>query len=138
LNPVDYFSDKLMRSDKAPADAAGARTEVVRIFATSLQGGSLAPDDRAYLAQMVAARTGLPAPEAERRVDEVYSKVSTTVATAKAKAKEAADTARKATAVAALWMTVALLLGAFVASIGATFGGKLRDGVAAPRLPRSR
>jgi hypothetical protein len=138
LNPVDYFSDKLMRTDKAPADAAGARTEVVRIFATSLQAGSLAPDDRAYLAQMVAARTGLPAPDAEKRVDEVYNKVSTTAATAKAKAKEAADTARKATAGAALWMTVALLLGALVASIGATFGGKLRDGVAAPRLPRSR
>ena len=138
LNPVDYFTDKLMRSDKAPADAAGARAEVVRIVATSLQAGSLAPDDRAYLAQMVAARTGLPAPEAEKRVDEVYNKVSTTAANARAKAKEAADTARKATAGAALWMTVALLLGAFVASIGATFGGKLRDGVAAPRLPRSR
>ena len=133
LNPVDYFSDMLLRSDKAAGDAAGARTEVVRIFATSLQAGSLATDDRAYLAQVVAARTGLPAPEAEKRVDEVYNKVSTAAANAKAKAREAADTARKATAGAALWMTVALLLGAFVASIGATFGGKLRDGVAAPR-----
>jgi hypothetical protein len=133
LNPVDYFSDMLLRSEKAPADAAGARTEVVRIFATSLQAGSLAADDRAYLAKVVAARTGLPAPEAERRVDEVYTKVSTSAANAKAKAKEAADTARKATAGAALWMTVALLLGAFVASISATFGGSLRDGVAAPR-----
>lgn len=138
LNPVDYFSDMLLRSDKAPADAAGARAEVVRIFATSLQAGSLAADDRAYLAQVVAARTGLPAPEAEKRVDDVYNKVSTTAANAKTKAKEAADMARKATAGAALWMTVALLLGALVASIGATFGGKLRDGVAAPRLPPIR
>jgi len=47
-------------------------------------------------------------------------------------------TARKATAGAALWMTVALLLGAFVVSVGATFGGKLRDGVAAPRSLRPR
>ncbi|MDB5935672.1 MAG: hypothetical protein JWQ01_3016 [Massilia sp.] len=138
LNPVDYFSDMLLRSDKAPADAASAnpRSEVVRIFATSVQAGSLAADDRAYLAKVVAGRTGLAQADAEKRVDDVYNKVSTTAANAKAKAKEAADTARKATAGAALWMTVALLLGAFVASMAATFGGKLRDGVAAPVATR--
>jgi hypothetical protein len=131
LNPVDYFSDMLLRSEKAPADAGGAnvRAEVVRIFASGLQAGSLATDDRAYLAQVAAARTGIPLPDAEKRVDEVYTKVSTNVANARAKAREAADTARKATAGAALWMTVALMLGAFVASLAATFGGKLRDDV---------
>ena len=55
------------------------RSEVVRIFATAVQAGSLSADDRTYLAQVVAARTGLPQPEAEKRVDEVYTKVSTTV-----------------------------------------------------------
>jgi hypothetical protein len=131
LNPVDYFSDMLLRTDKAPTDASGAnvRAEVIRIFTNGMQAGSLSADDRAYLAKMVAARTGLPQAEAEKRVDDVYAKVSSTVATAKAKAKEAADTARKASAGAALWMTVALLLGAFVASIAATFGGRLRDDV---------
>jgi hypothetical protein len=131
LNPVDYFSDMLLRTDKAPSDASGAdtRAEVVRIFANGLQAGSLSADDRAHLAKVVAARTGLPQADAEKRVDEVYAKVSSTVATAKAKAKEAADTARKATAGAALWMTVALMLGAFVAAIAATFGGRLRDDV---------
>jgi hypothetical protein len=138
LNPVDYFSDMLLRSDKASGDAASAnpRAEVVRIFATSVQAGSLSADDRAYLAKVVAGRTGLAQADAEKRVDEVYNKVSTTAANAKAKAKEAADTARKATAGAALWMTVALLLGAFVASMAATFGGKLRDNVAAPLAGR--
>lgn len=131
LNPVDYFSDMLLRSEKAPAagGADNARAEVVRIFATGIQNGSLAAEDRSYLAQVVAGRTGMPLPDAEKRVDDVYSKVSTAAATAKAKAKQAADTARKATAGAALWMTVALMLGAFVASLAATFGGSLRDGV---------
>jgi hypothetical protein len=140
LNPVDYFSDTLLRTDKAPADASGAnaRTEVVRIFANAIQAGSLSADDRAYLAKVVAARTGLAQADAEKRVDEVYTKVSTTVAQARAKAKEAADTARKATAGAALWMTVALLLGAFVASMAATFGGRLRDDVARPLSARTR
>jgi hypothetical protein len=137
LNPTDYFSDMLLRSDKAPVDGADARSEVVRIFATSLQAGSLSADDRAHLAKVVAARTGLPQADAEKRVDEVYAKVSTTAANAKAKAKEAADTARKATAGAALWMTVAMLLGAFVAAMAATFGGRMRDD-GAPSLSARR
>jgi hypothetical protein len=140
LNPVDYFSDMLLRTDKAPTDASGAdvRTEVVRIFTHGVQAGNLSDDDRAHLAKVVAARTGLPQAAAEKRVDEVYARVSSTVATAKAKAKEAADTARKATAGAALWMTVALLLGAFVAGIAATFGGRMRDNVATPVPVRTR
>ncbi len=138
LNPTDYFSDMLLRSDKAPLDAAAARSEVVSILATALQAGSLPADDRAYLARVVAARTGLPQADAEKRVDDVYAKLSTTAANAKTKAKEAADTARKATAGAALWMTVALLLGAFVAAMAATFGGKLRGDGAAPLAMRRR
>lgn len=87
---------------------------------------------------MVAARTGMPLPDAEKRVDDVHTKVSTIMANAKAKAKEAADAARKAAAGAALWMTVALMLGAFVASLAATFGGKLRDDVPASVSARRR
>jgi hypothetical protein len=140
LNPVDYFSDSLLRSEKAPNDAGGAnvRVEVGRIFINGIQAGNLPPEDRGYLAQVVAARTGMPLPDAEKRVDEVYTKVSTNAANAKAKAREAADTARRATAGAALWMTVALMLGAFVASLAATFGGKLRDDVPKPLAARRR
>lgn len=128
LNPVDYFSDMLLRSEKAPgAGADNARAEAVRIVANALQAGNLPAADRSYLAQMIAARAGMPLPDAEKRVDAVYAKASTAVANARAKAREAADTARKATAGAALWMTVALMLGAFVASLAATLGGALRD-----------
>jgi hypothetical protein len=139
INPVDYFTDVLLRTDK-PTDVSGAnvRGEVLRIFANALPAGSLSAEDRAYLARLVAARTGLSHADAERRVDEVYAKVSTAAATARAKAKEAADTARKATAGAALWMTAALLLGAFVASFTATIGGRLRDNVARPLSTRTR
>jgi hypothetical protein len=139
-NPVDYFADMLLRSDRQTPDASGgnARTEIVRIFANGLHNGSLAADDRSYLAQVVAARTGLAAADAEKRVDEVYKRVSAAAEKAKASAREAADKARKAAAVTALWMTAALLLGAFVASLCATFGGKLRDGIAAPRSVLNR
>ncbi len=132
-NPLDYFSDMLLRA--APAAATGEaggtvaeqRVETGRIFATSLTTGSLAADDRAYLGQLVAGRTGLTQAEAEARVDAVYARAAKAAADAKAKAQQAADTARKAGAHTALWMFVALLLGAFVASLAATFGGRQRD-----------
>jgi hypothetical protein len=139
-NPLNYFSDMLMRTDKPAADgsAADSRAEVMRIMTTSMANGSLSSDDRAYLAQTVAARTGIAPAEAERRVDEVYSRATNAAAKAKATAKDAADKARKAAAGAALWMTVALLLGALVASLAATFGGKQRDSVAHTRSPLNR
>ena len=129
-NPLDYFSDMLLRA--APASetsetVADQRVEIGKIFATGLSTGSLAADDRAYLGQVVASRTGLTQAEAEARVDAVYGRAAKAAADAKASAQQAADTARKAGAHTALWMFVALLLGAFVASLAATVGGRQRD-----------
>ncbi|MGK5066209.1 hypothetical protein [Janthinobacterium sp. RT4P48] len=143
-NPLDYFSDMLLRATPAtlppaatgtlaaPAPNSGAslaeqRVEIGRIFATGLSTGSLAADDRAYLGQIVASRMGLSQAEAEARVDAVYGRAAKAAADAKAAAQQAAETARKAGAHTALWMFVALLLGAFVASLAATFGGRQRD-----------
>ncbi len=138
-NPLDYFSDMLLRAAPAPA-AAGTpavtdpgvtvsdqRVEIGKIFATGLSTGSLSADDRVYLGQLVAKRTGLTQAEAEARVDAVYGRAAKAAADAKAAAQQAAETARKAGAHTALWMFVALLLGAFVASLAATFGGRQRD-----------
>ena len=142
-NPLDYFSDMLLRAAPAPVAATGApavpmaadssvtvadqRVEIGKIFATSLSAGSLAADDRAYLGQVVAKRTGIAQADAEARVDAVYGRAAKAAADAKAKAQQAAETARKAGAHTALWMFVALLLGAFVAALAATFGGRQRD-----------
>lgn len=138
-NPLDYFSDMLLRAAPAPVatgtpamanpglTVADQRMEIGKIFATSLSSGSLAADDRAYLGQVVASRTGLTQAEAEARVDAVYARAVKAAADAKAAAQQAAETARKAGAHTALWMFVALLLGAFVASLAATFGGRQRD-----------
>ncbi|WP_233411036.1 hypothetical protein [Rugamonas violacea] len=128
-NPVDYFSDMLLRSDKPDANSAEARAEVVRIVGTGLGNGGLTPDDRNYLARVVAARSGMAQADAEKRVDDVYARANSAIEKAKIAAKDAADTARKAAAWSAIWMAVSLLLGAFVASMLATFGGRLRDRV---------
>lgn len=119
---ADYFVDTLLRpgpsATATQADPAAARREVSTILTRGLTGGGeIAANDRAYLAQLVAARTGISQPDAEKRVNDVI-----------AQAKAAVDEARKFTAAFALWLTLALLLGAFSASAAAIEGGQLRDG----------
>jgi hypothetical protein len=87
----------------------------------------LPPEDVRYVGQIVAQRTGLSPPDAERRVVEVYAKAQAQVRNAELAARDAADKARKTSAHSALWLFVSLLVGAFVASLAATFGGRRRD-----------
>ena len=101
--------------------------EVTRIFARALYNGTLPQEDESYIAQLIAQRTDLSQQDAEQRVSEGFERVQTMLKNAETTARETADDARKASAYAALWMTVALLLGAFVASLMAVFGGRQRD-----------
>ncbi|MDC8773061.1 hypothetical protein [Roseateles albus] len=126
-----YFIDSLFRRDAA-LDASltpsGAVTmEVGRIFATAGRSEALPPEDLRYVGQVVALRTGLSQPEAEKRVATVYAKAQAKAHEAELAAREAADKARKASAYSALWLFISLLIGAFVASLAATYGGRLRD-----------
>jgi len=128
---LDYFVDSLFRSDAPPADATGnqGRNEALTILVKSVGSGSLAPEDKTYLARLVAQRTNLSQQEAEARVDEVYTQAVQTLESAQNTAREAADTARKAAAGTALWAFVALLCGAFFASLAAVWGGRRRDAI---------
>ncbi|AZV27785.1 MULTISPECIES: hypothetical protein [unclassified Pseudomonas] len=125
-----YFVDSLFRDDRpAAVSDDAARGTVTRIFAQSLANGQLSAEDRTYLAQLVAQRTNLTQADAERRVDEIYARTQKAIADAKVKAQQAADTAAKVAALTSLWMFIALLAGAFFASLSATFGGRRRDAV---------
>ena len=96
---------------RAPNSAAFLRQNFFQ------SGGNVAADDRAYVAKVVANRTGLTQPDAEKRVNDVLTKAKTDL-----------DAARKAAAQLAFWLTASLLIGAFCASLAATEGGALRDG----------
>ncbi|WP_137806850.1 hypothetical protein [Pseudomonas sp. G(2018)] len=126
-----YYIDSLFRDDRPAAVSDDAvHGTVTRIFVRSLANdGQLAAEDRTYLAQLVAQRTNFTQADAERRVDEVYARTQKAVADAKLAAQQAADTAAKVAAMTTLWMFVALLAGAFFASLAATFGGRRRDAV---------
>ncbi|CAN5409732.1 hypothetical protein BH10PSE18_BH10PSE18_00630 [soil metagenome] len=150
VNPLNYFVDSLFRKDAvAPTPTAptatpeagsavaaspasdraieNANAEVTRIFLNSIRTGALPPEDAKYVGQVVAQRTGLSQQDAEKRVNDTYAKAQAVLNDAQAKAKEAADAARKASAYAALWLVVSMLIGAFVASFAATYGGRRRD-----------
>jgi hypothetical protein len=96
-----------------PAD----RAEVSRLLLRSLRDrADISAADHAYLVQLVAARTGLSAGDADKRVSDVITQ-----------AKSDLDKARSAAAKLALWFTAALLAGALSASLAAIEGGQLRD-----------
>ncbi len=79
--------------------------------------------DRTYLAQLVAARTGISQADAEKRVDDTMTRLKT----AEAKARQAVDVARKATATFSIMIALSLAIGAFIASAAAALGGHERD-----------
>lgn len=127
--PMDGYVDTLLRPDTPTAQSGNAqesRGEMVRLFTSSFRNGSeLKPADREYVSKVVAARTGLSQADAEKRVNEVVTQAKTDI-----------DAARKATAQLAFWLTAALLIGAFCASLAATEGGGLRDGTWGNRARR--
>jgi hypothetical protein len=133
--PADLYVDQLLRpapaaatpATPAPAaspanpatgqDLAATRADFGRILLGGMaRNGEVSEIDRRYLAQAIAARTGLSEGEAERRVTEIVNR-----------AKAAADAARSAVAQFSLWLVASMLAGALSAGLAATEGGMLRD-----------
>ena len=105
---------------QANGSAGRQQAQVNRILITSLSPNGLSNDDRTYLAQLVAAQTGVSQDEAQRRVDAVTTQM-------KQDATQAAETARKAAAYVSFWTFMSLLFGAVCAALGGVLGGELRD-----------
>lgn len=140
--PTAYLVDSLFRSvGRAAAGSSDAvapaevserslmkeAAEVSHIFNNFSRSEPLPPEDIRYVGQLVAQRTGLSQQEAEKRVTELYARAQARLNATEVASKEAANKARKASAYAALWIFVSLLIGAFVASLAATYGGRQRD-----------
>jgi hypothetical protein len=123
-----YGLDRLFRaSDVSSAGAQGgadARLEVEHVIAqATTTDGSISDADRTYLASLIAAKTGVSADEAQKRLNDFV----TTANEAKGKVEAAADAARKAAAKAAIFAALAMSIGAFIACLSAALGGRLRD-----------
>ena len=139
---MGYFMDALFRKDSNLSSATSTErnintsdtaqqkapvTEVTRIFINSMNMKTLPPADLTYISQLVSRHTGLNQQEAEKRVNEIYTSMQTKKQSAEIAAKDAANKARKASIYATLWLFVSLLMGAFSASLAATWGGRCRD-----------
>jgi hypothetical protein len=123
---MDYGVDRLFRSATPAEPGAGmaeTRTEATRILANSLRSGEMPAADRVYLAQLVAARTGISQADAEKRVDEMVNDAKATAD----KARAATDTARKAASATSLFAALSMVIGAFIAAAAAAYGGAGRD-----------
>ena len=113
-----YELDVLLRGSRAETDIAATdpRPEIARIVANGLTRSGVPSADRAYVASMVAARTGISQAEAEQRVDALVTH-----------SKETLNTVRKATSATALFTALSMLVGAFIACTAAALGGQWRD-----------
>ena len=120
-----YEIDKLYRTSNFGGIAllADARVETAHIAANVFATGSISSADRAYLVEQVAARTGASQADAQARVDNFVAALTQ----AQEKLKAEADSARKAAAEAAIYLALSMLIGAFIASVAAALGGRIRD-----------
>lgn len=110
-----YAADTLFRSERplpVPISDASA-AQAARILAR--EGGANA-DDRAYVANVVAAQTGISRADAEQRVDTAVTSV-----------RQSVDKARKTASAISFFTALSMLIGAFIASAAAAFGGSYRD-----------
>jgi hypothetical protein len=116
--------DRLLRSERrVEGDISYARAEAARILLTTESHRGLQNDDRAYLVRLVAARTGLAAADAEKRVAEVVARASDNI-----------KRARRSAVILAFMIGVAALAGAATAWFAAIAGGEHRDGRSAPHF----
>lgn len=120
-----YYIDSLFRSTNLgpTTDVKDSRTESTKILLMGLKNGGVPDEDKAYLAQVVSAQTGISTEEAAARVDNVISRLNAT----KEKAKQDAEEARKTAMHVSVYVFLSMLAGAFIASVAAATGGRRRD-----------
>ena len=106
------------------ANVAGdPRPEAQAIVVNALKAGVVPEADRAYLVDQVEAHTGAGQTDAQMRVDTYVSGAMAE----QTKTKAAADAARSAASEASLYTALSMLIGAFIASVAAAVGGRLRE-----------
>jgi hypothetical protein len=118
---IAYELDRLFRGDRRPVEGeiTYSRAEAGRILLAATGRRGITADDRGYLAQLVAARTGIALPDAERRVDDAIAAATTAV-----------QKARRSAVILGFATAVSLLAGAAVGWYASCVGGRHRDDVA--------
>jgi hypothetical protein len=119
VEPLLAFEvDRLFRSDRRAGEPidADVRAQATRLLSTAAGHSGMTADDRASLARMVMARTGLAQPDADRRVAEISTQ-----------AQRAVRRARASSTLLAFMTGASLLAGAAVAWFAGGLGGRHRE-----------
>jgi hypothetical protein len=111
---VSNATDTMLRTDHR--DAAASQVEVRAGIIRLLSRDDLQADDKTYLANEVAADTGVSPDVARQRVDAATTSI-----------REAADKARKASSALGFFTALSMVIGAFIACVAAAYAGGLRD-----------
>ncbi|NDF12718.1 MAG: hypothetical protein EB060_07925 [Proteobacteria bacterium] len=114
--PHAYYINVLFRSDNVHPIPPDVREDAAMLLARSIADKTAQPDDRDYLVHLVSVQTGLNQDESRRRVEGVIAQVQTT-----------ADKSRKAMVALSISTALAMMVGAFIASVSAALGGRQRD-----------
>ncbi len=155
-NPIDYFTDTLLRTD-APAlntDPNGGdfQRQAGSILSNLMSTGEISDADKNWMANQVVARTGIPQADAQTRVDQTVERVQavrtaaqqrvdeaqkkieelraqaeTAMENAKTAAADAAEKARVTGILTAFLLAASSLVAAAAAYIGGVHGGRHRD-----------
>jgi len=120
--PAAWAAATAMRP-RAALSGDETRAEISRILASSVSSGSITPENRTQLAQLVAQRTGIPQAEAERRIDQAVND-----------ARAAADKARRAAVLTGFVAAAALILSLAAGWWAAMRGGHHRDNAVPARF----
>lgn len=125
--PASVITDRLYRAPGAAPDTLEtARDEAERLVVRAIaMPDSVTAQDRAWLVEDIAERTGLDVNAADGRVQQAFDSMDT----AREEAREEVDAARAASATLAIATALAMMFGAFVACAAAVFGGRERDGL---------
>jgi hypothetical protein len=119
-----YELDRLFRSERRPDTVdPEARGEAGRILMAGIGRRGMLPDDRAHLARLVSARTGLSAADADRRVGQIIEEI-----------RRAVRRARAGSVIVGFMTAASLAAGAAAAWFAAGFGGRHRDRSISPPL----
>jgi hypothetical protein len=120
-SPAPQPSRRAAAASQPPTDEQ--RAEIGRLLTTATGSDGLSAQDRAYLAQLVAQRTGISQQEAETRVNNAITG-----------ARQAADSARRAAVLTAFVTAAGLLISFAAAWWAAVKGGNHRDNAVPARF----
>ena len=130
-NPFSQAVDTAFRTTRPDAgNSLEARNDTIAIVARGITQGDIPEADRTYLAQVIAARTGVAEDEAKTRVDTMV----TSAQHAAEEAKQQAERAKRFAVIAAFVTAASLAISAAAAFWAAGIGGRHRDeGTMIPR-----